>query len=247
MGPETFGKEELLNKAKLTSLCLHALLTISLFAPILGGPVTVTAQEASLEQLEAQLQKQYDAILEQFANGPAKMVFPLDSRDRVRLWQDELASRFAQAGAMIDEILKLNPPQEEMWRERRDTMTLYSGPISPPQSRTVFGSSEVKKRARLLEPPAATYPDEARAAGAAGEVRLRLVLAADGTVKYVFPMKPLKYGLAEAAMEAARQIEFEPAIRDGQPVSQFATLVYEFKKGKDKSRRPYFPVAEFYF
>jgi len=236
-----------LSKAKLTSLCLHALLTIGLFAPISGGPVTATAQQASLEQLEAQLQKQYDAILEQFANGPAKMVFPLDSRDRLRRWQDELASRFAQAGATVDEILKQNPPQEEMWRERCDTLALYSQPISPPQSRTVFGSSEVKKRARLLEFPAATYPDEARAAGADGEVRLRLVLAADGTVKHVFPMKSLKYGLTQAAMEAARQIKFAPAIRDEQPVSQFATLVYEFKKGKDKSRPPYFPVAEFYF
>ncbi len=236
-----------MSRAKLVSLCLHALLTISLFAAILGGPVTVTAQPASLEQLETRLHKQYNAILEQFANGPAKQVFPPDFRVRLRQWQDELANRFAQAGATVDEILKLNPPQEEMLRERRDTLTLYSQPISPPRSRTVYGSSEVKKRARLLESPAATYPHQARVARAAGEVRLRLVFAADGTVKYVFPMKALKYGLTEAAMEAARQIKFAPAIRDGQPVSQFATLVYEFKKGKDKSRPPYFPVLEFYF
>jgi TonB family protein len=223
------------------------LFTVSLLIPIFGRSVIVTAQQPSLAELEAQVQKQYDAILYQFANGPAKMVFPLDARDRVRVWQDELASRFAQAGATIDEILKLNPPQEEMWRERRQTMTLYSQPVSPPQSRTVFGSSEVKPRARLLESPAAIYPEEARAVGAAGEVRLSLVLAADGTVKYVFPMKSLKYGLTESAMDAARQIKFEPAIRDGQPVSQLVALAYEFKKDKAKSRRPYFPLYAFYF
>ena len=234
-------------QAKLISPSLQAIITISLFAAVLGTPVTVTAQQVSLEQLQAQYQKQYQAILEVFANGPARRVFPVDVRERVRQWQDELASSFAEAGVTVDEILKLSPPQEEMWRERRETLTLYSQPISPPQSRTVFGSGEVKKRARLLESPAAMYPDEARAAGVAGEVRLRLVLAADGTVKYVFPMKSLNHGLTEAAMEAARQIKFEPAIRDDQPVSQFATLVYEFKKGKDKSRRPYFPVSEFYF
>ena len=236
-----------MSKVRLISLGVYALLTITLTAAILGGTVTVTAQQAALQQLGEQFQKQYDAILAVFANGPARRVFPPDPRDRVRQWQNELASSFAEAGATIDEILKLNPPQSERWRELRETLTLYSQRISPPQSRTVYGSSEVKKRARLLESPAATYPEQARAAEADGEVRLRLVFAADGTVKHVFPMKALKYGLTEAAMEAARQIKFAPAIRDDQPVSQFATLVYEFKKGKDKSRPPYFPVSEFYF
>lgn len=236
-----------MSKGKRKSFCLHALITLSLLAPILGRPVAVKSQQASLEQLEAQARKQYEAILDQFANGPAKQVFPPDFRERLRRWQDELASRFSQAGATVDEILKLNPPQAEMWRELRETLAVYSQPISPPRSRTVFGAGEVNTRARLLESPAATYPAEARAAGASGEVRLRLVLAADGTVKYIFPMKSLKYGLTEAAMEAARQIKFTPAIRDGQPASQFATLAYEFKKGKDKSRIPYFPVPEFYF
>ncbi len=76
-------------------------------------------------------------------------------------------------------------------------------------------------------------------------MRLRLVLASDGTVKYIFPMKPLPYGLTEAAMAAARQIKFERAIRDGEPASQFATLSYEFKDGHGLP--PYFPRPEFYF
>ena len=70
-------------------------------------------------------------------------------------------------------------------------------------------------------------------------------LASDGAVKYIFPMKPLKHGLTEAAIEAAQKIRFEPAIRDGKPASQFATLSYEFKNGKGLP--PYFPQHEFYF
>jgi len=221
------------------------LVTIAIITTMLVAPVS--AQQATLEQLENQLQKQYDAILDQFANGPAKLVYPLNFRDRLRMWQDELANRFAKAGTTIDEILKLNPPNQAHWLERRETMTLYSGPVSPPKARTVFGATEVKPRAKLINSPAADYPDAARATGAEGEVRLRLVLADDGSVKYVFPMKALKYGLTEAAIEAARQIKFTPAMRDGQPVSQFATLSYEFKKGKDTSRKPYFPLHEFYF
>jgi len=230
---------------KATSVFLLSLVVISLAGTrALHGQATTVPQQ-NLEQLEAKFQKQFAAIEDLFLYGPAKKVFPPDPRERLRRWQDELADSFARAGATVDEILKLHPPDEDHWRELRETMLLYSQPVSPAASRTVFGSGEVQKRARLLDAPAAAYPDEARAAKAKGEVRLRLVLAADGTVKNVFPMKPLPYGLTDAAMNAARQIKFTPAIRDGRPVSQFVTLSYEFKKGR--GQRPYVPEHEFYF
>lgn len=223
-----------------------ALLAIGLVGSITAPERAETApQQATLAQLEARYQKQYAAIEYLFAHGPATRVFPPDPRLRVRQWQDDLAKSFADAGATIEEILKLHPANEASWQEQLETMRLYSQPISPPQTRSVFGSTEVKKTARLLDAPAAVYTDPALQAKAKGEVRLRLVLAADGTVKNIFPMKPLKYGLTEAAIEAARRIKFEPAIRDGRPVSQFATLSYEFKNGKGKT--PYKPKPEFYF
>ena len=230
-----------------TSVTWRSLLAlfISLTVPMLLDRHPVAAQQPTLEQLKARLEKQYAAIEDIFYNSPAKQSDPPDFRERLRLWQDKLAKSFADAGATIDEILKLNPPEAEKWRERSDTMWLYSQPISPPSSRTVYGASEVQKKASLVDAPAAAYPDEARAAKAKGEVRLRLVLASDGTVKYIFPMKPLQHGLTEAAMEAARKIKFEPAIRDGKPASQFATLSYEFENGRGLP--PYFPQHEFYF
>lgn len=235
-----------MSSTRIASRSLLALFVISLAGlMIFDGHAGTTTQQVTLEQLEAKLQRQYAAIEDVFLHGPAKKVFPPDPRQRLHRWQDDLAQSFAQAGATIDEILKLQPPDEAKWRERRETMLLYSQPTSPPESRTVFGSGEVQKRASLVDAPAAAYTDEARAAKAKGEVRLRLVLAGDGTVKYVFPMKPLKYGLTEAAMEAARQIKFTPALRDGSPVSQFITLSYEFKKGRGLP--PYVPEHEFYF
>jgi TonB family protein len=210
----------------------------------MNGQTPATAPD-NLKQLEEQFQKDYQAIEYLFAHGPAKKVYPLTPRERLTRWQKELADSFAQAGATVDEILKLNPPDEANWRELKETMWLYSQPVSPPASRTVFGSGEVQKKAHLLDAPAAAYTDQARAAKASGEVRLRLVLAADGTVKNIFPMKPLQHGLTEAAINAARQIKFTPAVRNGQPVSQFETLSYEFKKGRGLP--PYYPDTPFYF
>ena len=230
---------------KALSLALLTLLSICFAGSVTMRGQSVATAPGNLAQLEAKFQKQYADIAHLFANGPAKQVYPINPRERIARWQDELAESFAQAGATIDEILKLHPSDENRWREMRETMSLYSQPISPPESRTVFGTREVQKVARLVDAPAAVYPDEARAAKAGGEVRLRLVLAGDGTVKNIFPMKPLKHGLTEAAINAAHQIKFTPAIRNGQPVSQFATLSYEFKKGKGLP--PYAPEHEFYF
>jgi len=141
------------------------------------------------------------------------------------------------------EMLALNPTDREMWQERLETLRLYSQPISSPEERRVFGSGEVQTSARILETPLAEYTDEARAAKTHGDVRLRVVLAADGMVKNVFPIKSLGHGLTESAMKAARQIKFEPAVRNGQPASEFMTFVYEFEKGR--SLQPYIPRTIF--
>jgi hypothetical protein len=69
------------------------------------------------------------------------------------------------------------------------------------------------------------------------------VLASDGTVKNVFPIKSLRHGLTESAMKAARQIRFDPAIKNGKPASEFMTFVYEFEKGL--ARAPYIPKTVF--
>ena len=105
-----------------------------------------TAQPPTLEQLEAKVQKQYEKIYELFAHGPAARVFPVNPRERLRTWQDDLADSFAAAEVTIGQILKLKPRKEENWVERRETMRLYSTPVSPPETRTVFGKTEVQKR-----------------------------------------------------------------------------------------------------
>jgi TonB family protein len=230
---------------KAVSLSLLALLLSILSGSRIASGQATAPQQPDLASLKTKFQKEYQAIEYLFANGPAKKVYPPDPRRRLVVWQDELAASFAVAGATADEILKLNPPDEANWIELRETLWLYAQPNTPPEKRSIFGATEVQKRARLLDAPAAAYPDAARAAKASGEVRLEMVLAADGTVKNIFPMKPLKYGLTEAAFDAAKRIKFTPALSNGQPVSQFLVLSYEFKNGRGVA--PYIPDHVFYF
>jgi len=213
---------------------------------ILGTlPEIPAVQQTSLNQLEVKLNSEYATIQRTIFEPPSPRQYRIaaDYHQKLREWQDDLAQAFAAAANTIRDILKLNPPNADYWRERLETVELYAQPISSPEQRTVFSSGEVQQSARLINSPAAEYTDEARSAKTRGDVRLRLVLAADRTVKYVFAIKSLPHGLTESAMKAASKIEFEPAIRNGKPASLFVTLVYEFKDGQ--ARPPYIPKTIF--
>lgn len=197
----------------------------------------------SITSLEAKLKTDYQKIEKIIAKPPGGSLVVEVYKRRLREWQDDLAQSFAAAANTISEILKLNPPNRQFWEERLETVQLYSQPVSPPEMRSVFGAGEVQQSAMIREMPAAASTPEAIAAKTSGDVRLRLVLAADGQVKYVFPIKSMGSGLTESAMSAARLIKFEPALRQEKPVSQFITLVYEFKNGK--ARSPYIPRTVF--
>lgn len=232
-------------RTKLLFTSLLVLIIMRSVSPaIFGIPLNTVVNQNPLGQLEIKLKSQYAAIEELFAAPPNSREVARSTYSRLlREWQDDLAQSFGRAAATVAAILAQNSPNREMWQERLDTLRLYSQPVSSPDQRTVYGSGEVQQSARILESPLAVYADEARAAKIHGAVRLRLVLAADGTVMNVFPIKSLGHGLTESAMAAARQIKFEPAVRNGQPASQFETLVYEFEEGH--SRPPYIPRTVF--
>jgi protein TonB len=72
-----------------------------------------------------------------------------------------------------------------------------------------------KPKPRSVPQPAGT--EAARAAGVEGKVRVQLTVDETGHVVDVKLLQGLGYGLDEAALAAARQAEFEPAVRCGKP------------------------------
>ena len=192
--------------------------------------------------LENKLSQQYGVIQRQFRKLPPAAPDFAHRRAALRRWQDDLARLFSEAAVTVEAILKLNPANADLWRERLETLRLYGQPTSPPGQRTIYGANEVDKKAKLVDTPLAVYTPEARHAKARDEVRIRLVLSGDGTIRNMFPIKSAGYALTESAVTAALEIKFEPAVKDGRPVSQFVTLVYEFKK---KDAKPKIPPSVF--
>jgi len=78
---------------------------------------------------------------------------------------------------------------------------------------------------RARQEPA--YPERARRAGVAGVVAVRILLAADGSVRQVeLTASSGSRLLDEAALEAARASTFEPATRNRAPVASEAVANY---------------------
>lgn len=78
--------------------------------------------------------------------------------------------------------------------------------------------------AEILSKPVPIYTQEARTQKIEGEVLLEVVFEATGKIHVVRVVRGLGHGLDDAAVKAAEQIHFKPALKDGQPSDSTALV-----------------------
>ncbi len=93
----------------------------------------------------------------------------------------------------------------------------------------VVSAKEADVRATITAKPKPSYTKEARRNGVQGFVTLKVLLSARGKIARVQVVKGLPAGLTENAIRAACRIEFKPAMKNGQAVSQWLTAEYVFR------------------
>lgn len=81
----------------------------------------------------------------------------------------------------------------------------------------------------IISKPNPQYTDEARKLGLEGEVLVQVIFPASGPVQVVKVVKGMGHGLDEAAIRAAEQIRFKPALQEGKPVDFPATVHIVFQ------------------
>jgi TonB family protein len=158
---------------------------------------------------------------------PGEMTLP-DARRERKIVKAKLLKESADS---LERFLQLKPDAAgaEELRERLSALRFYSEPAVKPEAEwTFFSSGEVTEKAHILRRPQPFFPEEARSARLGGTVKLLLVLAADGTVKHILALQSPGRPLTEAAVEAASRIRFEPAVKDGHPVSTAVSVEYNF-------------------
>lgn len=113
-----------------------------------------------------------------------------------------------------------------IWRHKSNAS--YERLMREIKAGNVYKIELVDSKAVILSKPAPSYTKEARKNGTSGVVRMRVLLNALGNVTDIQMLSALPDGLTESAIEAAKQIEFDPAMKDGHPVSQWITIEYNF-------------------
>ncbi len=98
-------------------------------------------------------------------------------------------------------------------------------PKPPPPPSVPVGPTEGVK---IISKPKPPYTDSARQNQVTGVVRLRVTFTANGQIGSVAPVSGLPYGLTEQAIAAAKQIRFEPAKKNGQPIASTRVIEYSF-------------------
>jgi TonB family protein len=78
--------------------------------------------------------------------------------------------------------------------------------------------------AEILSKPTPVYTQEARSLRIEGEVLLEVVLEASGGLRVLRVVRGLGHGLDDNAVRAAEQIQFKPAMRNGQPTDSTVVL-----------------------
>ena len=109
---------------------------------------------------------------------------------------------------------------------------------SDAETEDVLSAKMVDKRVVFRSKPKPGYTLEARRKRKQGFVILKVALSSTGTISRVRVLRGLPFGLTESAIKAACKLEFRPAIKDGQSVSQWVTAEYVFRLPDSRLFRP---------
>lgn len=96
-----------------------------------------------------------------------------------------------------------------------------------------FGGGDYKPGGYDIEPVVVykvdpEYPPKAVERSVRGEVILKILVRKDGSTEVLGVLKSLPYGCVEAAVRAANQWRFKPALKDGEPVEVVGIIEVEF-------------------
>ncbi len=133
-----------------------------------------------------------------------------------------------EMSAQQDESLAVTAERNQDYRCTEDGSLVRI--VDPPsESEHIFLAKEVDTPVVVKARPNPSYSKEARTNGVQGFVILRLVLSSDGGISRVRVVRRLPFGLTENAIKVACKIEFKPALKNGQPVSQWLQIEYAFR------------------
>jgi TonB family protein len=97
---------------------------------------------------------------------------------------------------------------------------------SSPKRVRVGGNMQVTKLLKMVRP---VYPETAKSEGREGTVQLLAVILTDGTIGGLTATPDSDAELAQAAIDAVRQWQYQPTLLNGKPVEVATSIQVNFK------------------
>ncbi len=146
--------------------------------------------------------------------------------------------QYEEAAASLERFLAIDSrdADQDVWRAQLESLrgfkqseAMTNAPRSAESTPDLpLTCKQVTVKARVLSKPEPTYTEAARRAGVTGTVVIRCVFSGNGEIRNLFVTRALGFGLTSKAVQAARRIKFNPAIKDDRPVSMYMQLEYNF-------------------
>lgn len=127
-----------------------------------------------------------------------------------------------------------NGKDSEYFREYLNSLNFFAQYYSLPENRKPINfdapppSQDDPNSLKITSKPKPSYTTQARQANVTGNVRVLVAFGASGKIDHVLVTESLGYGLDEQAVKAARKIKFEPATKDGKPLSVVKVVVFNY-------------------
>ena len=102
------------------------------------------------------------------------------------------------------------------------------GITNPTSTSTPTTNTNINQAVKITLTIKALYTDLARFYNIQGTIPMRVIFNANGTIGSVTPVTKLPFGLTAQAIAAAKQIRFEPAIKNSVPYTVIKLVVYSF-------------------
>ena len=174
--------------------------------------------EARLREVQQSLELHNRMLQEYYRQNP----------EQAQKRLDELRTTLAQ-------LAKDRPVDEARMKEAREKIAEMERLYTPEREREVQqGMAEMPKaqtdrKPRVIYHIEPEYTPDAREKKIEGTVALTLTIDEQGLPQNIQVTRPLYPSLDQSAIEAARKMRFEPAMKDGQPVSKTLSIEMHFQ------------------
>jgi tetratricopeptide (TPR) repeat protein len=133
------------------------------------------------------------------------------------------SERFQAAAESLEKYLELTRNPDLTLVEELDSLRWYRDFYSGTRKdEEIVTTKEATTRVRIIDKP----PPNFSGTRATGRGSLRAVFSADGTVKHILVIHKVDPEFDRACILAAKRIQFEPAVKDGRPVSMILEVEY---------------------